>query len=97
MRAHILDVVPTALLALGLPGARQAEGRVLRPLVREEFLACFPPREPVDYAGLIEGTAKVLEIDPSVMDAAYLEHLRQLGYVDASGNVLAAEDEGSDG
>lgn len=87
--AHILDVAPLVMLALGLPQSTQFAGERRSPFVSPDFLREHPPGAPVDYAALLDTDGREVDVDPSQMDEAYLEHLRQLGYVDASGNVLA--------
>lgn len=90
-RASILDVAPLTMAALGLARSEQFVGQLTRSFLDPDFLQDHPILEPVDDAGLFaERIAALPEgVDPSKLDAEYLKHLAQLGYTDASGEVLA--------
>lgn len=77
--ATIYDLAPTILHALGMPSARDMDGRVLTGIFDEK--AAARPLETVDTfeqgdsAG--EGGAEL----PAEVDKKVLEHLRSLGYI----------------
>ncbi|MDP6409315.1 MAG: alkaline phosphatase family protein [Planctomycetota bacterium] len=75
--ATVLDVTPTVLALLGLPVGEDMDGKVLRGLFTDAFLAEHPVTTiPTHESGERRATAT-----ESPYDAAMLERLEQLGYV----------------
>jgi hypothetical protein len=74
----VLDVAPTILHVLGVPVARDLDGRVLTDLFDPEFVAKYPVRE-VETYGRREPIAAVRGDAP--LDREVIERLRSLGYV----------------
>jgi predicted AlkP superfamily phosphohydrolase/phosphomutase len=80
VRAHILDITPTILYLLGLPVARDMEGRVLIEAIEEGFLK----ENPIRYIDSYEATEKTIQAEgrgPEPIDEESLERLKSLGYV----------------
>jgi tetratricopeptide (TPR) repeat protein len=74
--ATLLDVAPTVLALMGIPPPRDMPGRVLT----DGLTLPDPPRSVASYE--TAGTSVRAPADPAV-DAAVLERLRSLGYLDA--------------
>ena len=74
----VLDVAPTILHALGVPSARDLDGRVVSALFDPEFLEKYPVRE-VETYGRREPMSAVRGDAP--LDREMIERLRSLGYV----------------
>jgi hypothetical protein len=74
----VLDVAPTILHLLGVPVARDLDGRVLSEMVRPEVLAAFPVRHVETYG--LRGTVSTARGD-SPLDQEMIDRLRSLGYV----------------
>jgi len=77
--ASILDVAPTALILLGLPVARDMEGRVWTEAIRPEFLEQFPPAS-IDTYQREMGEMPAAEISQQDTEVLY-QRLRDLGYL----------------
>jgi hypothetical protein len=76
--ATALDVAPTILHALGVPVARDLDGRVIEALFAPGSLANYPIRG-VDTYGLKATVSRPRSWQP--LDEEALERLRSLGYV----------------
>ena len=76
--ASVLDIAPTILHTLGVPVARELEGRVIRSLFAPEFWASNPVRF-VDSYGL-RGPASAPRAG-TPLDDEMIERLRSLGYL----------------
>ncbi|HZL98693.1 MAG TPA: alkaline phosphatase family protein, partial [Planctomycetota bacterium] len=75
----VQDVAPTLLALLGLPGARDMEGRAYRAILAEgpaREAARLPPVESHDL-GFVPAPAKAV---PTEMDESFRERFGQLGY-----------------
>jgi len=77
--ASILDITPTVLYFLGLPQARDMEGRLLASIVHPAYLA----KNPINYIPTHEGGRRKKTQVPgrSASDEKILEMLRSLGYI----------------
>lgn len=75
--AGLLDVAPTVLAALGLPGSTQVEGRTLHELFEPAFVRAHPPGAPLDDA---RDAAVAVDHDADV-DRELLEALSAFGYL----------------
>lgn len=73
----IHDITPTVLYALGLPIAKDFDGRPWLNLFTPEFQASYPIQQ-IDTWGKMEGT----KVSTGEDDAAHMEQLRALGYID---------------
>lgn len=80
----LLDVAPTVLAALGLPGSTGFSGRVLTALLDPAFVAAHPQAEPLadppprhDDAALPEG-----------VEDGYLQQFQAMGYIGSDGSEL---------
>jgi type I phosphodiesterase/nucleotide pyrophosphatase len=78
VRATVLDVAPTILHALGVPIARDLDGRVVTDLFERETLERHPVRE-IDSYGL-RGTISAVR-GGIPLDQETIDRLRSLGYV----------------
>lgn len=76
--ATVLDIAPTVLHALGIPIAKDLEGRVIDPLFQPQSLAAEPVRFVETYGGR-GSTASARGGQP--LDAEAIERLRSLGYI----------------
>ena len=74
----VMDVAPTILYALGVPGSRELEGRVLTDLFNPDVVARYPPRT-VDTYGARGAITTARGGTP--LDQETIERLRSLGYV----------------
>ncbi len=91
--ATLYDVVPTVLAAMGLPGSRQARGRVLTELIDPAFLRRHPPRAP-----LTEDARRIDDRErPEGLDQQYIEEMQAIGYLDASGDEQGVRGGGASG
>jgi type I phosphodiesterase/nucleotide pyrophosphatase len=83
VKASLLDVTPTVLAILGLPVARDMEGRVLEEILDPSFLAAHPVESIPSYEPLIDRKAILAaaraEVDGA--DEEKQEMLRSLGYI----------------
>ena len=77
-KAHIYDVLPTMLYSLGMPVARDMDGKVLTDIFDRDFL----DRKPVAFIPTYEDGKKnkPAELDPATKEKL-LEELRALGYI----------------
>jgi hypothetical protein len=75
--ASVLDVTPTLLALMGLPVAKDMDGRVLAEMLAPEFLAAMPAR----YIDTWEEKDWTFEEDRDSADEALKEQLRSLGYL----------------
>jgi len=75
--ASILDVLPTVLLLVDVPIARDLEGRIIGEAIDREFAAAHPPRF-VDAYAIAPPPA---DAAPEDLDSNVLERLRSLGYI----------------
>ena len=75
--ATIRDVTPTVLALLGLPVARDMDGKVLTNLLTKEFLAAHPVQFIDSYETGPRGGAPI----ESRYDQEIVDRLRSLGYV----------------
>jgi hypothetical protein len=82
VEAHLVDVVPTALAAMGLPGSRGVEGRVLKDLLDPEFMRRHPLQAPLDDT---REAREAAGHDASV-DDEYLRALNAFGYIGGDGD-----------
>jgi hypothetical protein len=81
-RPHVLDLAPTVLYLRGLPLAADMEGGVHLDVFREEFREDVPLREIATYeTGPRERPAGAPDARPE-LDAATIERLRALGYLE---------------
>lgn len=78
--ATVLDIAPTALAVMGLPVAKDMDGRPLTGIIREEHLALFPLTFVPSYEGLLPRRAA--EGGPAGMDESIKEQLKSLGYIE---------------
>jgi tetratricopeptide (TPR) repeat protein len=79
--ASVLDITPTVLAAMGLPAARDMQGRILH-----EMFAAPPPAEPIaTYEGESPGGAGAAEPIASALDEEIRARLTALGYVAQEG------------
>jgi predicted AlkP superfamily phosphohydrolase/phosphomutase len=77
--ASVLDITPTILYFLGLPVAKDMEGRVLKEVIDSSYFAEHPPKFISSYE---TGTPrKVPPLEKSLTDQMVLDHLRSLGYI----------------
>ncbi|RKY21697.1 MAG: hypothetical protein DRQ55_03310 [Planctomycetota bacterium] len=82
--AELLDIAPTVLAALGLPGSRQTEGRVLDELLAPGFVARHP-----QGPALLEPPLRRRELAlPEGVDDAYLRQFQAMGYIGGDGQEL---------
>ena len=81
VRASVLDIAPTILALLGLPVARDMEGRVLEEIIEPGFLAGHPIRTIDSYEEYIPRVNVPETGEGSEADHDRLEALRSLGYV----------------
>jgi len=77
--AHILNITPTILYLLGLPVAKDMQGKVLIQAIDANFLKRNPIRYIDTYETLGESIGKKTE--SRLIDEQELEKLRSLGYV----------------
>lgn len=77
--AGVLDVAPTVLALLGLPLARDMDGRVLAEMIESRFLHQNPIREIATYETEQWSEQSAIE---SPYDEEVLNRLRALGYLD---------------
>ncbi|MED5330296.1 MAG: alkaline phosphatase family protein [Planctomycetota bacterium] len=89
VRAELLDVAPTVLAAMGLPGSTQFEGKVLAPLFKPSFVQAFPLGRFLDEEALQDREA----VPAGDIDEALLEQLKAMGYIDASGESIWDRDQ----
>ena len=78
VHATVLDVAPTVLALLGLPLARDMDGRPLEGLFAESFRA----RQPITWIPTYDPTPRRGVVSSGEYDEAMKDRLRQLGYVD---------------
>ncbi|MBD3367356.1 MAG: hypothetical protein GF405_04145 [Candidatus Eisenbacteria bacterium] len=78
--ASVLDITPTLLTAVGLPAARDMDGRVLVEAFDQDFLA----RHPVSLIDSYETGDRATGEEPieSPVDDEIRERLRSLGYIE---------------
>ena len=76
----VADVTPTVLALLGLPVARDMDGRVLEEILDPAFLAEHPIRWVESYEELIERPP--LPEGEEGLDGSRAEYLRSLGYIE---------------
>jgi arylsulfatase A-like enzyme len=76
--AHLIDVAPTILYALGLPVPEDMDGRVLIEVFTQEHLAANPVRQRSPSTAL----PAVAKHADEKADAIIAERLRALGYLD---------------
>ncbi|MFH1502983.1 MAG: alkaline phosphatase family protein [Candidatus Eisenbacteria bacterium] len=78
--ASVVDVTPTILAYLGLPTARDMDGRPLEDVFTPEFLA----KHPIEYVDTFESGERRGDEAPleSPMDEGIKEKLRALGYIE---------------
>ena len=76
----VLDVMPLLAYLKGLPVAEDLRGHLPEGLLRPELLAALPPRAVPTYGSLARPES--LEAASGEVDAAMLERLRALGYID---------------
>lgn len=76
----VLDVMPLLAYLKGLPLAEDLKGRLPAELLRPELLAALPPRGVAGYG--TRARPESLEAASGEVDAAMLERLRALGYID---------------
>ena len=76
----VADVTPTVLALLGLPVARDMDGRVLEEILDPAFLAEHPIRWVESYEELIERPP--LPEGEEGLDGSPAEYLRSLGYIE---------------
>jgi hypothetical protein len=82
--ATLLDIAPTVLAALGLPGTRQAQGRVLHELLAPAFLERWPLLAAQDEPPLPSRPAAP---DSAAIDETLTEALQAVGYIGADGRA----------
>lgn len=77
--ANIIDITPTVLALLGLPVAKDMQGKVLKSIFTEEFLS----RCPIETIDTYEGLAPKMVSTPQPLpsDKEKREELRGLGYI----------------
>jgi len=79
--ASVLDITPTALYLLGMPLARDMDGKILMEAVSEDFLDSHPVRFVETYEQTAAG-ATVTPVGPvSGVDEEMLARLSALGYI----------------
>jgi hypothetical protein len=76
----VLDVMPLMAHLKGLPVAEDLKGRLPTSILRPELLAAFPPRSVPTYG--TRARPESLDAGAAEVDAAMLERLRALGYID---------------
>ncbi len=76
--ASVLDITPTLLYFLGLPQARDMEGRLLTDLIEPSLSAAQPVRWRATYES---GRRRAAAEDSPEADRKMLEKLRALGYI----------------
>jgi hypothetical protein len=76
---RIFDIAPTILAILGLPLARDFDGRVLSEILTEDVLASAPP--PIESWDRLWRRTEPEAPLAGETDAAFLEQLRVLGYL----------------
>jgi len=78
-RATTLDVTPTILYLMGLPVARDMDGKVIVDAIAHEFLK----ENPITYIDTYEniGERRFIDKDEKKVDKEYLEYLKSLGYI----------------
>ena len=76
--ANLLDVLPTVLHALGLPGEASLEGRVLAEAFAPEFMAAHPVAPGTRAPVTASGQRPYSEEEEKTIS----ERLKQLGYLD---------------
>lgn len=78
IEASVLDITPTVLALLGLPVAKDMDGRPLEDLLDPEFLE----RHPIQWIDTYDRTPREGAASQSPYDEAMLDRLEQLGYLD---------------
>jgi hypothetical protein len=76
----VLDVMPLMAHLEGLPVAEDLKGHLPTHVLRPELLAAFPPRSVPSYG--TRARPEPLDLGAGEVDAAMLERLRALGYID---------------
>lgn len=75
----VLDVMPLMAYLKGLPLAQDLKGRLPTDILRPELLAAAPPRAVPSYG--TRARPESLDLGAGEVDAAMLERLRALGYI----------------
>ncbi len=75
--ASILDVLPTVMILMDAPIARDLEGRVIEAALDPAFTAAHPPR----FVDAYEMAPPPANTAPEDLDSNVLERLRSLGYI----------------
>ncbi|HXK24330.1 MAG TPA: alkaline phosphatase family protein [Myxococcota bacterium] len=83
-RPSILDVAPTLLALRGVPPPADMPGQVLTEAVEVPAELAAVPRRVASYETPTPESASVADAAPTDVDAQVLDHLRALGYLDAS-------------
>jgi hypothetical protein len=73
----LFDIAPTLLHLAGLPVARDMPGQVLTRTVAPGWHSTHPPT----YVGTYGDRPPILPTQPAADDAAQMETLRSLGYI----------------
>ena len=93
--ASVLDITPTVLHYLGLPVAKDMDGKVLEQIFEPEFLGEHPTRYVTTYEeGKRDRSSPVLAGESDTERHAELERLRALGYI-GGGKAKEEADEGA--
>lgn len=80
--AHILDITPTILYLLGLPVAKDMEGKVLTEAIKEDFLKAHPIRYISSYEPIgVKREWPNEALHSESIGSKQLERLKSLGYV----------------
>jgi predicted AlkP superfamily phosphohydrolase/phosphomutase len=80
--ARLVDVAPTVLALLGMPAADDMDGRVLDELFTDAWRRAYPDRRVPTYDTPEWLAARERTPLPSGVDAALMERLRGLGYIE---------------
>jgi len=75
--ASVLDIAPTVLALLGLPGGKDMDGRMLVEIFEEKFLA----EHEVQFIDTWEDPSWQFEKDDETVSEELKDHLRSLGYL----------------
>ena len=84
IEAHIYDIAPTVLYALGLPVGEDMPGRVLKGAFRQEFRDRYAVERLASYGGLRSARHQQGSLEAVVEGAgeAAVKRLKALGYIE---------------
>lgn len=77
--ASVLDITPTMLYLMGLPVAKDMDGKILSDAIAPEYWQKHPPNFIETYEDKQKN--KPLPVQPTIEDRETMERLRALGYI----------------